>query len=92
MKFSSNFISATRKYNTYFEHVSAPLFRKSFTVEKEIDSAQITICGLGFYKLYINGKDITKGMLAPYISNPDHIMYYDSSSQKRQKRYRYHPR
>ena len=60
MKFSSKFISATKKYNTY------------------IDSAEITICGLGFYKLYINGKDITKGMLAPYISNPDHILYYDN--------------
>lgn len=78
MKFSSKFISATRKYNTYFEHVSAPLLRKTFEIEKDIDSAQITICGLGFYKLYINGKDITKGMLAPYISNPDHIMYYDN--------------
>ncbi|MBQ8228487.1 MAG: family 78 glycoside hydrolase catalytic domain [Clostridia bacterium] len=78
MKFSSKFISATKKYNTYFEHVPAPLFRKAFEIEKDIDSAEITICGLGFYKLYINGKDITKGMLAPYISNPDHILYYDN--------------
>ncbi|MBQ8782633.1 MAG: family 78 glycoside hydrolase catalytic domain [Clostridia bacterium] len=78
MKFSTKFISATKKYNTYFEHIPAPLFRKAFEIEKDIDSAEITICGLGFYKLYINGKDITKGMLAPYISNPDHILYYDS--------------
>ncbi len=78
MKFSSKFISATKKFNTFFEHIPAPLFRKSFNVEKEIENAQITICGLGFYKLYINGKDITKGMLAPYISNPDHILYYDN--------------
>ncbi len=78
MNLSSKFISATKKYNSYFEHIPAPLFRKSFNIEKDIDSAQITICGLGFYKMYINGKDITKGMLAPYISNPDHILYYDS--------------
>ncbi len=77
LKFSSKFISATKKYNTYSEHISAPLLRKSFTIEKEIDTASITICGLGFYKLFINGKDITKGLLAPYISNPDHIIYYD---------------
>lgn len=78
MKFSSKFISATKKYNTFFEHIPAPLLRKSFNIDKDIDSAEITICGLGFYKLYINGKDITKGMLAPYISNPDHILYYDN--------------
>ncbi len=78
MKFSSKFISANKKINTYFEHIPAPLFRKSFNISKDVDSAEITICGLGFYKLYINGKNITKGLLAPYISNPDHIIYYDN--------------
>lgn len=78
MEFSTRFISATHKFNTYFEHVAAPLFRKTFEIKKELKSAEITICGLGFYKLYMNGKDITKGMLAPYISNPDHIIYYDN--------------
>ena len=34
--------------------------------------------GLGFYILYINGVDVTKGILAPYISNPDHILYFDN--------------
>lgn len=28
--------------------------------------------------MFINGRKITKGKLAPYISNPDHICYYDS--------------
>ncbi|MBQ7596071.1 MAG: family 78 glycoside hydrolase catalytic domain [Clostridia bacterium] len=77
MKFSEQFISATKKYTTFFEHIPAPLLRKEFDVKNELQSACITICGLGFYKLYINGKDITKGLLAPYISNPDHIVYYD---------------
>ena len=27
--------------------------------------------------MYINGKDITKGFLAPYISNPEDFVYYD---------------
>ncbi len=78
MKFSKKFISATKEYTTFFKHIPAPLLRKSFDITKEIDSCEITICGLGFYKLYINGKDITKGMLAPYISNPDDILYYDN--------------
>ena len=43
-----------------------------------MQSAEIEICGLGFYHLYINGKKITKGELAPYISNPDQLCYYDT--------------
>lgn len=31
----------------------------------------------GFYELYINGQRCTKGRLAPYISNPDDLVYYD---------------
>ncbi len=77
MSFSKNFISATYKYTTFNQHIPAPLFRKCFEIKKQVKSASITITGLGFYKLYINGKDITKGFLAPYISNPDHIIYFD---------------
>ncbi len=75
--FSTEFISATKEYCTYTKHVPAPYLRKSFSVNKKIESAKITICGLGFYRLFINGKDITKGLLAPYISNPDDYLYYD---------------
>lgn len=78
MKFSSKFISASKKYNTYSEHISAPLLRKSFNLNDKPEKAEITICALGFYRLFINGKEITKGFLAPYISNPDHIIYYDN--------------
>lgn len=77
--FSTNFIAATKEYSSYeYEtHVPAPYIRKTFEIKKEVDSAKITICGLGFYELFINGKRITKGLLAPYISNPDDILYYD---------------
>ena len=67
MKFSDKFISATKKYTTFTEHIPAPLMRKSFQVSKQLDSADLTISGLGFYKLYINGKEIKKGLHAPYI-------------------------
>ena len=46
-------------------------------MEEEGKSGEILICGLGFYDLFINGEKITKGYLAPYISNTDHIVYYD---------------
>jgi len=77
MNFPNRFIAATTAYSTLTEFVPAPYLRKSFTLENTPKSANIIICGLGFYELYINGKRITKGNLAPYISNPDDIVYYD---------------
>ncbi len=73
-----NFIRATDVYGTLEDYVFAPYMRRSFELEFVPDNAQISICGLGFYVLCINGIDITKGHIAPYISNPDHYCYYDS--------------
>ncbi len=42
----------------------APLFRKSFFAEKG-EKAEITICGLGFFKLFINGKKVSDDLLSP---------------------------
>ena len=72
------FIKATNEYCTLDKFVSAPYLRRSFEIEALPDSAEISICGLGFYRLFINGHEITRGHLAPYISNPDHICYYDT--------------
>lgn len=77
MDFSYRFVCASHEYNSYAKHVPAPCFRKSFTTDKSFRTAELIICGLGFYDLYINGHKITKGLLAPYISNPDDIIYYD---------------
>ncbi len=77
--FPTKFIAATTAYSDYaFEsHVPAPYLRKTLMVEQGIKSATLTICGLGFYELFLNGNRITKGALAPYISNPDDVLYYD---------------
>ncbi len=74
---SKKFISATKERNTLLKHVAAPLMRKNFILKEIPDELIITVCGLGFYDIFINGEKITKGILAPYISNPDHICYYD---------------
>ena len=73
---STKFISSRTDYTTFFKPIPSPYFRKSFVIE-DISNAELTICGLGFYELYINGKRITKGYFAPYISNPDDLLYYD---------------
>lgn len=77
MKFSTRFVSATREYSTFEKQIPAPYFRKSFTPGK-VSSAEVTICGLGFYELFINGQRITRGLLSSYIANPDDILYYDN--------------
>ena len=80
--FSRKFIAATKAYSEYWSHIPAPYLRKNIEVKSEIESAKITICGLGFYELFVNGKRITKGLLAPYISNPNDILYYDEYDLK----------
>lgn len=42
----------------------APLFRKSFNAVKG-EKAEIVICGLGFFKLFINGKKVSNDLLVP---------------------------
>ncbi len=77
MQFPKNFIRATEKFTTFNEYVPAPYFRKKFTTEKAIKNAEILITALGHYELYINGSNITKGLLAPYRSAPTDYVYYD---------------
>lgn len=72
------FIKATEDYCSREKHIAAPYMRRTFELDSFPDKASLSICGLGFYCLYVNGKDITKGYLAPYISNPDDYCYYDT--------------
>lgn len=76
MQFPKQFIRAGEVFNTFEAHVPAPYFRKTFSVA-EASEGEILITACGFYELYLNGKRITKGALAPYISNPDDMVYFD---------------
>ncbi len=78
MVFSDKFICMTEEFSSYDKFVPSPYFRKEFKLNDSVASLNITICGLGFYRLWINGKEITKGLIAPYVSNPDDIIYYDN--------------
>lgn len=77
MKLSTRFVCECREYSRFCKSVAAPLFRKSILSESMPDKVDIAICGLGFYDLFINGQKVTKGYLAPYISNTDHYTYFD---------------
>lgn len=77
MGFSLNFIQAGAAYNTLEKHVPAPMFRRVFQVEKPLEEVLLTICGLGFYQVYLDGVSLDRGLLCPYINNPDDLLYYD---------------
>ena len=55
----------------------APLLRKSFTLDKEPESASLLITGIGFYRLFVNGLELTRGHLSPYVSDPGLIVAFD---------------
>ena len=75
MEFPRQFICASKEYTTYHHFIPAPYFRKTFAAGAA--DGRLRVTGLGFYRVWINGTEITKGLLAPYISNPDDIVYYD---------------
>ena len=74
--FSNQFFSAGKEFSGYGHHVPSPYFRRKFTLPR-MKSVSLTICGLGYYELYLNGKRITRGLLSPYDYNPDEYLYYD---------------
>ena len=78
MRFEKAFKAAGKQFSDYERGVPAPYMRGSFYLAAKPENAEITITAFGFYDLYINGVRITKGILAPYISNPEQVVVYDS--------------
>ena len=78
MMFSKNFVSATKEKSTTKKNVAAPYMRRTVIFDKVPEKTEITVCALGFYEIFVNGKRITKGNLSPYIVNPDQVLPYDT--------------
>lgn len=78
MYLPQKFYCANTEVCDFDHHVPAPWFRRAFSLDFVPEKAEITLTGLGFYELTVNGTPVTKGPLAPYISNPDDIIYYDT--------------
>lgn len=73
--YSALFYTFSERYSTHEEPVSAPYIRKRFFLNET--KVYLNLCGLGFYRLFINGKEITRSKYASYIYNPDDLLYYD---------------
>jgi len=54
----------TAKWCGFDEKCESPYVRRNFTVEKK-EKAEILICGLGFFELYINSKKVSDDLLVP---------------------------
>ncbi len=76
--FSKQFIAATREYAEVDRSVPSPYLRRTIVLEKSVKRVTLTLCALGFYRFFLNGEELTRGYLSPYISNPDDILDYDS--------------
>lgn len=54
----------------------AVYFRKSFTAEKKPVSACAYVCGLGYHKVYVNGRETDDAVMSPAHSNYAKTCYY----------------
>ncbi len=81
------FISHGTKYNTFANHVNAPLFKHVFDCDCDIN-ATLTISVAGLYRLFLNGEELNKSLFAPTLSNPDQVVFedkYDLSGKLKRK-------
>lgn len=66
---TANWIGDGRKQFTkdedFYQDDPMPLFRKDFSVKKQINSARLYICGLGYYETFMNGEKISENVLDP---------------------------
>lgn len=77
MKLSNKFISAVTTVSTFDAPVPAPYIRKTVIIDSAPQKAELSVCGLGFYRLFVDGKELTKGHMSPYISNSNDVVDYD---------------
>ena len=55
-----------------------PRLRKSFVLEKPVRRATASVCGLGFYELYLNGKKAGDRVLAPANTTYSQRLLFDT--------------
>ncbi|MBQ7365319.1 MAG: family 78 glycoside hydrolase catalytic domain, partial [Clostridia bacterium] len=55
---------------------AAVYLRREFTLDKEIKEALVSLCGLGFFDLTVNGKSPDDSVLNPFTTQYDVAVYY----------------
>ena len=55
---------------------SAHYMRKTFTLEKEVKEAYLSICGLGYFESFVNGEKTGDDILSPAFTRYDEESFY----------------
>ena len=65
---------------------NSPMLRNVFTVDKPVKAAQVSICGLGYYEMFLNGAKVGDHVLDPawtsYHKNALYVTYDISKDLK----------
>ncbi|WP_437213917.1 family 78 glycoside hydrolase catalytic domain [Pectobacterium sp. LFLA-215] len=79
-QFKGDWISSDKKYsdNDYYLENKNTVVSKTFDIDDDVVTACMNIVGLGFYKLYINGNEVTGYELNTDWTNYDKTIYYDT--------------
>ena len=80
----AKWISIKREEGLHLNCKNSPMLRKAFKLEKKIRSAQVSICGLGYYEMYLNGSKVGDHVLDPTWTTyhkSAHYVTYDISKE-----------
>lgn len=58
--------------------VSAPILRKEFNIEQEVESAHVYVTGVGNYEFYLNGKKVGDHVLDPGVTDHRRKVLYET--------------
>lgn len=58
------------------QEASSPLFRKTFDLEKPVERAVVSVCGLGYHELRLNGAKVGDHVLDPAFTRYDKRALY----------------
>ena len=58
--------------------ISAPMLRKEFSMDREIESAHVYICGLGYYEMFLNGRKVGDHVMDPGTTEYDKRALYET--------------
>lgn len=64
-----------------------PVFCREFITKKKTKTARMYICGLGLFEAFINGENVTKEVLTPFVSDYDkrmQVLTFDVTDRIRQ--------
>ena len=75
--FSRRFICSGAGISTFEKYSPAPCMRKKVILAEKPEKAELLFSGIGYYRLFVNGEELTRGHISPYTSNTDKLVYFD---------------